>query len=117
MRSLAKHGAKLVFSARNLAAAEKVVAQIKAETPTADVVFYKLDLTSLASVKAFAEEVKTSGVQINTLICNAGKPTIQSSRSRPLCNYLASLSHSLLIYRITIARRNGLTLQQNCRRL
>ncbi|RUS17914.1 oxidoreductase [Endogone sp. FLAS-F59071] len=72
VRSLARHGAKIVFSARNLAAAEKVVAQIKAETPTADVMYYKLDLSSLASVKAFAEEVKASGIQINTLICNAG---------------------------------------------
>ncbi|RUS18637.1 oxidoreductase [Endogone sp. FLAS-F59071] len=71
-RSLAKHGAKVIFSARDLAAAEKVVAQIKAETPTAEVVYYKLDLSSLASVKAFAEEVKASGVQISALICNAG---------------------------------------------
>ncbi|RUS12741.1 hypothetical protein BC937DRAFT_87133, partial [Endogone sp. FLAS-F59071] len=72
VRSLAKHGAKIVFSARDLAAAEKVATKIKVETPTADVLYYKLDLSSLASVKAFAEEVKASGVQINTLICNAG---------------------------------------------
>ncbi|RUP47318.1 oxidoreductase, partial [Jimgerdemannia flammicorona] len=72
VRVLVKHGAKIVFSARDLTAAEKVVAKIKAEIPSAEITYYKLDLSSLVSVKAFAEEVKTSGVQLNGLILNAG---------------------------------------------
>ncbi|RUP51168.1 oxidoreductase, partial [Jimgerdemannia flammicorona] len=72
VRVLAKHGAKIIFSARDLAAAEKVVANIKAETPTAEIIYYKLDLSSLASVKTFVDEVKTTGVPLNGLILNAG---------------------------------------------
>ncbi|RUP46063.1 hypothetical protein BC936DRAFT_147400 [Jimgerdemannia flammicorona] len=76
VRVLAKHGAKIIFSARDLAAGEKVVANIKAETPTAEITYYKLDLSSLASVKAFADEVKASAVLLNGLILNAGKQKI-----------------------------------------
>ncbi|RUP24872.1 hypothetical protein BC936DRAFT_138880, partial [Jimgerdemannia flammicorona] len=69
---LAKHDTKIVFSARDLTAAEKVVAKIKAVTPSAEITYYKLDLSSLPSVKAFADEVKASGVQPNGLILGAG---------------------------------------------
>lgn len=66
----------MIFSARDLSAAEKVVARIKEETPNADITYHKLDLSSLASVKAFAEEVKASGVQLNVLILNAGTQSV-----------------------------------------
>ncbi|RUS25848.1 hypothetical protein BC938DRAFT_471565, partial [Jimgerdemannia flammicorona] len=69
-RVLAHHRAKLVFATRDLAAtaAEKVVANIKAETPIAEMYERSGDFLPLAEIitasHVFTNEIKASGVQL-----------------------------------------------------
>lgn len=72
-RVLAKRGARVVIPARNVKAAEDMRARIRAECPGADVLVLPLDLSSLASVSAFAERFLSLGLPLHLLINNAGK--------------------------------------------
>ncbi|XP_027159642.1 short-chain dehydrogenase TIC 32, chloroplastic-like isoform X1 [Coffea eugenioides] len=71
-RVLALRGVRVVMGVRNMAAGQEVKDAIVKETPEAKVDVSELDLSSLASVRNFAKEFKSSGRPLNILINNAG---------------------------------------------
>jgi NAD(P)-dependent dehydrogenase (short-subunit alcohol dehydrogenase family) len=75
-RELARRGAKVIVAARNIEKGEKAVQKIKSElgnVPGASLIeFMKLDLSSLAEVKIFANDFTQKGAGLDMLILNAG---------------------------------------------
>ncbi len=69
---LAKAGATVVMACRNQQKGEAAVARLKAQVPNAKAELRLLDLASLASVRAFAEEELQRGNGLDLLINNAG---------------------------------------------
>ncbi|PRC45575.1 short-chain dehydrogenase, partial [Mycobacterium sp. ITM-2017-0098] len=69
---LAGRGAKVVIAVRNLDKGTKAVSALKQVHPGADVTVAELDLSSLASVRAAAEALKSALPRIDLLINNAG---------------------------------------------
>jgi NAD(P)-dependent dehydrogenase (short-subunit alcohol dehydrogenase family) len=70
--ALAGRGARVVLAVRNVEKGKAAAAMIAAATPAADVTLQELDLGSLASVRAAAEELKSRYDHIDLLINNAG---------------------------------------------
>lgn len=70
--ALADHGAHVVLAVRNLDKGKDAAARIVARSPHADVALAELDLTSLASVRAAAEQLRAAHDRIDLLINNAG---------------------------------------------
>ncbi|CAL9777273.1 unnamed protein product [Musa acuminata subsp. burmannicoides] len=71
-RVFALRGAHVIIAARNMAAANDVQQHILQCTPMAKVDVLKLDLSSLKSVRAFADKFLSLGLPLNILINNAG---------------------------------------------
>ncbi|KAJ2964765.1 hypothetical protein NQZ79_g230 [Umbelopsis isabellina] len=71
-RSLAAHGAKVILATRNQKSAQAAMDRIKAKHPKADLQWLYLDLSNLDTVKTFVAEFRKTGLQLNSLICNAG---------------------------------------------
>lgn len=71
-RALAAHGAKVVMAVRDTAKGEEAAARIRKLTPGAQVAVHKLDLGSLASVRAAGAELAAAHPRIDLLINNAG---------------------------------------------
>ena len=71
-RELARKGAEVVLACRNAEKASTALSAIKAAAPLARVDVEALDLSSLASVRAFAERFAESGRALDRLINNAG---------------------------------------------
>jgi NAD(P)-dependent dehydrogenase (short-subunit alcohol dehydrogenase family) len=71
-RVLAARGAKVVLACRTRSKAEAAEGQIKATVPGADLTLIDLDLTSLSSVKATADEFTSRFDRLDLLINNAG---------------------------------------------
>ncbi len=69
---LAGKGATLILPARNKAKAKLVFDKLIEINPTAKIDVRNLDLTSLKSIKLFAEEILSSYNQLDILINNAG---------------------------------------------
>ncbi|XP_075218151.1 retinol dehydrogenase 14 [Lycorma delicatula] len=69
---LARRGARVIMACRNLETASKVRAQIIEETKNKNVVLMKLDLSSLTSIRNFAQEVNRAESRLDVLIHNAG---------------------------------------------
>ena len=69
---LARQGADVVLAVRNLDKGEQAAARITAASPHAKVAVQQLDLTSLASVSAAADAIKSAHPRIDLLINNAG---------------------------------------------
>ncbi|OBI42032.1 SDR family NAD(P)-dependent oxidoreductase [Mycobacterium sp. E796] len=70
--ALADHGAHVVLAVRNLDKGKDAAARITAKSPHADVALQELDLTSLDSVRAAAEQLRSAHDRIDLLINNAG---------------------------------------------
>jgi len=70
--ALADHGARVVLAVRNLDKGKDAAARITAQSPHADVALQELDLTSLESVRAAAEQLRSAHDRIDLLINNAG---------------------------------------------
>ncbi|MCW2660034.1 MAG: acr [Mycobacterium sp.] len=70
--ALADHGAHVVLAVRNLDKGKDAAARITATSPHADVALAELDLTSLESVRAAAEQLRSAHDRIDLLINNAG---------------------------------------------
>jgi len=70
--ALAAHGARVVLAVRNLAKGQAAADLIGRRTPGAEVAVQELDLTSLASVRSAAEQLRTDYPRIDLLINNAG---------------------------------------------
>ncbi|CAG9794697.1 unnamed protein product [Diatraea saccharalis] len=71
-KELAKRGAKVIMACRNLDAAEKVKNDIIESTKNEKVFVKKLDLSSFKSIRAFAEEIKSTEDKLDVLVHNAG---------------------------------------------
>jgi NAD(P)-dependent dehydrogenase (short-subunit alcohol dehydrogenase family) len=70
--ALAEHGAHVVLAVRNLDKGKDAAARITATSPGAQVALQELDLTSLASIRAAAEQLRSEHDRIDLLINNAG---------------------------------------------
>src|SRR5271165_6269683 len=70
--ALADHGAHVVLAVRNLDKGKDAVARIAASSPQADVALQELDLTSLESIRAAADQLRAEHDRIDLLINNAG---------------------------------------------
>ncbi|XP_026409141.1 short-chain dehydrogenase TIC 32, chloroplastic-like [Papaver somniferum] len=71
-RVLAMRGVHVVMGVRNMAAGKDVKETILKESSSAKVDVMELDLSSIASVRKFASEFKSSDLPLNLLINNAG---------------------------------------------
>jgi NAD(P)-dependent dehydrogenase (short-subunit alcohol dehydrogenase family) len=69
---LARKGAKVVLAVRDLAKGMESASRIKARNPHADITLQELDLASLGSIRAAAEDLTAAYPRINLLINNAG---------------------------------------------
>jgi NAD(P)-dependent dehydrogenase (short-subunit alcohol dehydrogenase family) len=70
--ALAAHGAHVVLAVRNLDKGKDAAARITATSPDADIALQELDLTSLASIRAAADQLRSEYDRIDLLINNAG---------------------------------------------
>jgi NAD(P)-dependent dehydrogenase (short-subunit alcohol dehydrogenase family) len=80
-RALAAAGAEVVIAARNQERVREAMERIEAAVPTASLTIVRLDLGSLDSVKAAAEQVLASHGAIDLLVNNAGVMGIPQSRT------------------------------------
>ncbi len=71
-RALASHGAHVVLAVRNLDKGKAAADLVVRRYPGADVSVQELDLTSLQSIRAAADELHTRHDRIDLLINNAG---------------------------------------------
>lgn len=71
-KELARKGAKVVMTARNLSKGEAAIAEIKKEIPNANLELIQLDLADLEQVKVFVKKFKSKFNQLDVLINNAG---------------------------------------------
>ncbi len=71
-RELARAGAHVVVACRNIGKGEAAAEQIREAIPTADVEVAELDLASLQSVRAFAEQFLARHDSLDLLVNNAG---------------------------------------------
>ncbi|XP_061380060.1 retinol dehydrogenase 14 [Danaus plexippus] len=71
-KDLAKRGAKVIMACRNLDKAEQVKDEILQTTKDATVLVKKLDLSSFASIRSFAEDINKNEKHLDVLIHNAG---------------------------------------------
>lgn len=70
--ALAEHGARVVLAVRNLDKGKDAAERITAKSPQADIALQELDLTSLESIRAAAEQLRSRYDGIDLLINNAG---------------------------------------------
>ncbi len=70
--ALADRGAQVVLAVRNLDKGKDAAARITAQSPGANVALQDLDLTSLDSIRAAAEQLRAEHDRIDLLINNAG---------------------------------------------
>ncbi|XP_033628128.1 retinol dehydrogenase 13-like [Asterias rubens] len=69
---LAQRGARVILACRNLQKAEDVAKDIKSSTGNSEVVVRHLDLSSLQSVREFAQQIIETEDRLDILINNAG---------------------------------------------
>jgi len=70
--ALARAGATVTIASRDESKGEAAIAAIRAAVPDAQAGFARLDLASLASVRAFAAEQAAGGMPLDLLVNNAG---------------------------------------------
>lgn len=71
-RDLAKRGARIIMACRNMETAAKARDEIVAESKNPNIIIRHVDMSSLASVRAFANEILCTEAVIDVLIHNAG---------------------------------------------
>lgn len=71
-RELAKRGARVIMACRSMEKAEKIQDEIIDETKNTNVLVKKLDLSSFASIRTFAEDINKTEKKLDVLIHNAG---------------------------------------------
>jgi len=80
--ALAHHGARVVLAVRNLDKGKDAATLIQRRSPNADVTLQELDLTSLDSIRAAAEQLRSDHDHIDLLINNAGVMMTPKSTTR-----------------------------------
>ncbi|XP_013188071.2 retinol dehydrogenase 14 [Amyelois transitella] len=71
-KELARRGARVIMACRNMDAAEKLKQQIIDATRNTEIIAKKLDLSSFASIRSFAEDINKTEKKLDVLIHNAG---------------------------------------------
>ena len=71
-KEFARKGAQTILACRSMDKAQAALAELRAEVPQAQAEIMELDLTSLASVRAFAEAFKAKYDKLDVLVNNAG---------------------------------------------
>jgi NAD(P)-dependent dehydrogenase (short-subunit alcohol dehydrogenase family) len=71
-RLLASRGAHVIMACRTRAKAEAALQDVRDQLPKASVEFIRLDLSELASIRAFGEAVMAAHDKLDVLINNAG---------------------------------------------
>ncbi|XP_021765082.1 short-chain dehydrogenase TIC 32, chloroplastic-like isoform X2 [Chenopodium quinoa] len=71
-RVLALRGVHVIMAIRNIANGREIRAKILNEVPSAKIDIMELDLSSMASVRTFASDYKSTTLPLNLLINNAG---------------------------------------------
>ena len=71
-RALAARGADVFMAVRNTKLGNAAAESIRSAHPGAKVTVMACDLSSLASVRSFAQEFRKTGKPSHVLICNAG---------------------------------------------
>ena len=71
-QQLARQGATVVMGVRRVKEGQRVAAEIRRETASAQLFVYPLELADLASVRAFAAEVNRNHPKLQGLVNNAG---------------------------------------------
>ena len=71
-RVLARKGAKVIMTARNMQKGEQAITDLKKLVPRADVELMQLDLADLNQVKEFTEKFNVQHQRLDVLINNAG---------------------------------------------
>ncbi|MEZ4237891.1 MAG: SDR family NAD(P)-dependent oxidoreductase [Myxococcota bacterium] len=98
---LARQGFHVVLGVRTLDAGDRAAATIRAAVPDATVDVMRLDLSSLASVRAFAERWHARGLPLHLLLANAGilgHPTLARSVDGHELHFATNhLGHFLLV--------------------
>jgi NAD(P)-dependent dehydrogenase (short-subunit alcohol dehydrogenase family) len=79
--ALALKGAKVIMACRNLEKGESARQQILAMDPLVEPELWQLDLSSLSSVKTFADKFKASSKKLDLLINNAGLMAVPFGRT------------------------------------
>jgi NAD(P)-dependent dehydrogenase (short-subunit alcohol dehydrogenase family) len=78
--ALVDAGARVVVTDIGTAQAEAAITAIKADAPSADLIPAALDVTSLESVRAVAEDLASRGISVDILVNNAAiDPKVTSS--------------------------------------
>jgi len=72
MFALLEKGARVIFTARNIEKARRVLEEAKAKTKNENVKFYEVNLESLSSIRNFVDEFKKNEKNLHVLINNAG---------------------------------------------
>ncbi|XP_013174630.1 PREDICTED: retinol dehydrogenase 11-like [Papilio xuthus] len=79
-KDLAMRGARVIMACRNIEMAEKVKDEIIDITNNKNVIVKKLDLSSFASIRAFAQDINTTEPRLDVLIHNAGYADLLKKR-------------------------------------
>ena len=82
-RALARAGAQVVMACRSTERGEAAARRIREEQPAAQVFVAQLDLSSLASVRSFAQAVVAAGEPVDLLINNAGIMALPTRERSP----------------------------------
>ncbi|PIA49343.1 hypothetical protein AQUCO_01300283v1 [Aquilegia coerulea] len=92
-RVFALRGVHVIMGVRNMVAGVKVKEAIVKDNPAAKVDVMELDLGSMASVKKFASEYKSTGLALNILINNAGVLDSPSKLSQDNIELMFATNH------------------------
>ncbi|KAJ1524724.1 hypothetical protein ONE63_009607 [Megalurothrips usitatus] len=98
-KDLARRGARVILACRNIAKAEKAKEDIVSSTGNNNVVVRSLDLSSLESVRAFAQQILDTEDGLHILVNNAGMTGNGGKKSKDgfdLCVQINHLGHLLL---------------------
>ncbi|OAD60211.1 Retinol dehydrogenase 14 [Eufriesea mexicana] len=71
-KDIAKRGARLIMACRNMEAANKLKEELIKEFGNDNIVARKLDLSSMSSVREFAQQINREENRLDVLIHNAG---------------------------------------------
>lgn len=109
--ALAGKGANVIIASRNAAKGREAVALIQAQHPGAKIRFEQLDLSDLASVKAFSDRLRSQVDRVDLLINNAataGTPDRRvNAAGQELCWAINTVGHFSLTAHLFPLLRNG----------
>ncbi|XP_038059956.1 retinol dehydrogenase 11-like [Patiria miniata] len=83
----AQRGARVILACRNLQKAEDAAKEIKTRTGNSEVVVRKLELSSLKSVRDFAQQINEEEKRLDILVNNAGLSRLKQRSSATEDNF------------------------------